>query len=161
MKSGTPTLTDSREKFRSQCIRWIADFQPTIFVTFVFNREITSDGARSALEHFHKRLDEKFLGKSALRKPNERSVYIATIEKPDTNLHIHALFKLSPVNQQRFATIAAEIWAKLAPAGNLDIQPVSYAEGVAAYITKDLHPETSERLLLPPHLERTSRTIRR
>ena len=149
-----------REKFRSECIRWIADFQPTLFVTFAFNREISSEGARRTLEHFHKRLDEKFLGKAALRRPDERSVYIATIEKPDTNLHVHALFKLSPIHQLSFALVAEGIWAKLVPAGNLDIKPVSCVKGVAAYITKELRPETSERLLLPPHLERTLRTTR-
>ncbi len=160
MKTTIPKPVGATEKFRSECIRWIADFQPTLFVTFAFNREITCDGARRTLEHFHKRLDEKFLGKAALRRPDERSVYIATIEKPDTNLHVHALFKLSPTHQLRFALVAEDIWAKLVPAGNLDVKPVSYVDGVAAYITKELRPETSERLLLPPHLDRTSRTIR-
>lgn len=160
MKATIPKPMTESEKFRSECIRWIADFQPTLFVTFAFNHDITSDGARRTVEHFHKRLDEKFLGKAALRKPDERSIYIATIEKPDTNLHVHALFKLSATQQLRFALVAEEIWTKLVPAGNLDIKPVSYVDGVAAYITKELRPATSDRLLLPPHLERTWRTIR-
>lgn len=148
------------ELYRSEAIRWMAEFKPALFVTFVFNSQTSIDGARRRLEEFHKRLDGKLVGRRALHKPDERSVYIATVEKPDTNLHIHALFKLSDLQAVRFGLVANKIWAKLAPAGNLDIKPVCYAEGAAAYITKDLRPNTSERLLLPPHLERTLRTIR-
>jgi len=137
----------------------MADFEPTLFVTFVFNCAISADGARRKLEEFHKRLDGKIVGRAALRKPDERSVYIATIEKPDTNLHIHALFKTSDLQRVRFGLVADDIWKKLAPAGNLVIKPVTYAEGAAAYITKDLRPD-NDRLLMPPHVERASRTIR-
>ncbi|GGD86999.1 hypothetical protein GCM10011515_03110 [Tsuneonella deserti] len=138
----------------------MAEFEPSLFVTFVFNTPISIDGARRKLEEFHKRLDDKLAGRAALRRPERRSVYIATIEKPDTNLHIHALFKISELQRLRFYLTADEIWMKLAPAGNLDIKPVFYAEGAASYITKELRPETSERLLLPPHLGRSRPTIR-
>jgi hypothetical protein len=148
------------EKHRSECIRWMADFEPTLFVTFVFNSDIGIHGAQSKLEKFHKMLDAKLVGRAALRKPDQRSVYIATIEKPDANLHIHALFKTSDLQRVRFGLVADDIWKKLAPAGNLVIKPVTYAEGVADYITKELRPETSERLLMPPHLERASPTSR-
>lgn len=37
---------------------------------------------------------------------------------------------------------------------NLDIKPVYYAEGAGRYVTKELKPETSDRLLLPPHTEK-------
>jgi hypothetical protein len=148
------------EKFRSECVRWMADFGPTLFVTFVFNSEISGHGAQSKLEKFHKMLDAKLVGRAALRKPEKRSVYIATIEKPDANLHIHALFKTSDLQRVRFGLVADDIWKKLAPAGNLVIKPVTYAAGAADYITKELRAETSERLLMPPHLERASQTIR-
>jgi hypothetical protein len=137
----------------------MADFKPTLFVTFVFNSAISADGARRKLEEFHKRIDGRLVGRAALRKPDERSVYIATIENPETNLHIHALFKTSDLQSVRFGLVADKIWKQLAPAGNLVIKPVTYAEGAAAYITKDLRPD-NDRLLMPPHVERASRTIR-
>lgn len=160
MRSQSQKLMTSSEIFRSECIRWMADFEPSLFVTFVFNRQVSSQGANRTLEEFHKRLDAKLVGRAALRKPDKRSVYIATIEKPHANLHIHALFKMSDLQRVRFGLVAADIWAKLAPAGNLDFKPVFYADGAAAYITKELRPDTSERLLMPPHLERARRTIR-
>lgn len=159
METKTPRPQTKSEEYRSECIRWMADFEPTLFVTFVFNSAISADGARRKLEEFHKRLDGKLVGRAALRKPDERSVYIAAIEKPDTNLHIHALFKTSDLQSVRFGLVADDIWKKLAPAGDLVIKPVIYADGAAAYITKDLRPD-SEMLLLPPHLERASRTFR-
>lgn len=147
------------DRYRSEYIRWMAAFEPTLFVTFVFNSDIGVDGARRKLEEFHKRIDGKLVGRAALRKPEERSIYIATIEKPEVNLHIHALFKTTDLQRVRFGIAADEIWKKLAPAGNLDIQMVSNATGAATYITKELRPD-SEMLLLPPHLERSWRTIR-
>lgn len=159
MKSISRGSVTRAGRYRSECIRWMTDFKPTLFVTFVFNSDIRIDFARRTLEEFHKRLDAKLVGRAALRKPGERSVYIATVEKPDTNLHIHALFKVSARQMARFGIVADDIWKKLAPAGNLVIKPVTCAEGAAAYITKELRPD-DDRLLLPPHLERASRTIR-
>ncbi len=157
MKGTPPT----RAEYRAECIRWMTEFEPSLFVTFVFNTQITPDAARRKLETFHKMLDGKLVGRAALRLPDERSVYIAIIEKPDANLHIHALFKLTDDLQRlRFCLVAHEIWAKLVEAGNLDIQRVTCAEGVASYVTKELTPETSERLLMPPHLEKRLSTIR-
>ena len=144
------------EKFRAECIRWMTAFDPDLFVTFVFNREIGMDEAQTTLERFHGELDRKLVGRAFLRKSEKRSTYIATVEKPEANIHIHALFKMTAMQKLRFYLVADEIWGKLAKAGNLDVQPVSYAEGVADYITKELRPETSDRLLLPRHKERAS-----
>ena len=129
-------------------------FEPTLFVTFVFNASISPAEAQRKLEAFHMRMDRKLVGRAMLRKPHERSIYIATIEKPDTNIHIHALFKLTDKQRVHFGMVGPAIWREMIIGGNLDIQPVTYAAGAAAYVTKTLRPETSERLLMPPHLER-------
>lgn len=161
MKSTNRGPLTKAERYRAECIRWMADFEPSLFVTFVFNSQISSHGAHRTLEEFHKRLDAKLVGRAALRKLDKRSVYIATIEKPHANLHIHALFKVSDLQRVRFGLVADDIWSKLAPAGNLDFKPVFFADGAAGYITKELRPDTSERLLMPPHLEKAWRTILR
>jgi hypothetical protein len=141
------------ESFRAECVDWIKQFEPTLFITFVFNRDVSPAEAQRRLEAFHMRLDRKLLGRAMLRKPDERSSYIATIENPQTNIHIHGLFKMTERQRLIFGLVAREIWLELAPGGNLDIQAVTYVEGVAAYVTKALRPETSERLLLPCHLD--------
>lgn len=145
------------EKYRAQCIEWMSRFEPSLFVTFVFNASISPAEAQRKLEAFHMRLDRKLVGRAMLRRPDERSTYIATIEKPDSNIHVHALFKLTDKQRVVFGLVASGIWREIVISGNLDIQPVTYAAGAAAYITKALRPETSERLLLPPHLEKQPR----
>jgi hypothetical protein len=134
----------------------MTDFDPTLFVTFVFNHQIGIEEARQALEKFHGQLDRKLVGRAFLRNPDKRSTYIATIEKPDANIHIHALFKLTEAQKLQFALVANEIWGRLIRGGNLDIQPVHCVEGVADYITKELKPETSDRLLLPRHKDKAA-----
>ncbi len=145
------------ERYRAQCIEWMSRFEPALFVTFVFNASISPGEAQRKLEAFHMRLDRKLVGRAMLRRPDQRSTYFATIEKPDTNIHIHALFKLTDKQRVLFGLVAPAIWREMAVGGSLDFQPVTYAAGAAAYITKALRPETSDRLLLPPHLEKQTR----
>ena len=154
MTQATPAPFTQREKYQSECIRWITSFEPDLFVTFAINHAISMDQAQKLFEDFHLRLDAKLVGRAMMRRPDQRTDYIATIEKPDTNLHIHALFRMTAEQKARFGEVAPVIWAKLAKAGNIDIKPVHYAEGAARYITKELGPDTSDRLLLPPHKEK-------
>ena len=143
--------------YRDECVRLMSDFEPILFVTFAINRWVSMEEAQRTFEEFHQRLDRKLLGRSYFNRPGDRTVYIAAIEKPDTNIHIHALFRMTTEQAARFGDIAPGIWTKLVAAGNLDIQPVRHAEGAARYVTKALHPETSDRLLTPPHMETTTK----
>lgn len=152
MAQATMPLTRA-ERYRAECVRWMADLGPNLFVTFAFNRWVSMDEAQRTFEEFHQRIDRKLLGRSYFDRPDDRTVYIATIEKPDTNIHIHALFRMTPEQAVRFGSIAPDIWTKLVAAGNLDIQSVRDTEGAARYVTKALRPETSDRLLTPPHKE--------
>ncbi|QNE30575.1 hypothetical protein F1C10_00265 [Sphingomonas sp. NBWT7] len=154
MAQATPAPLTRAEKYRAECVRWMTDFNPDLFVTFAFNRWISMDEAQRTFEAFHAHLDHKLLGRSYNRRPDERTAYIATIEKPDTNIHVHALFRMTQEQKARFTEIAPGIWKKLVEAGNLDIQPVHHSEGAARYVTKALRPETSDRLLTPPHKEK-------
>lgn len=61
---------------------------------------------------------------------------------------------MTEVQKLRFGLAANDIWEKLVKGGNIDVKPVHYAEGAARYVTKELRPETSDRLLLPPHMEK-------
>lgn len=151
------TIIDNRPitaKYRAECARWISEFSPDLFVTFAFNRSISMDRAQKIFEDFHLDLEQRLIGRAVLRHPERRTDYIATIEKPTANLHIHALFCMTAEQKAKFPEIAKDIWKRLCAAGNLDIKPVHYAEGAARYITKELRADTSDRLLLPPHKEK-------
>lgn len=101
------------------------------------------------MEEFHQRIDRTILGPKWLQKTEARSQYIAFIEKPTENLHIHAVFHLPTGGDNTFVLKAPKIWGELAAAGNLDIQQIPYVEGLADYITKEIRPDTSEQILLP------------
>lgn len=148
----TYTTNIPRSEYRAALIRWIGEFKPSLYVTFVFNSVISARSAEDRLEEFHQRIDRALLGPKWHQMADKRSQYVAFIEKATTNLHIHAVFHLPTGGDKKFVSKAAGKWKKLAPAGNLDIQPVTYAEGVADYITKEIRPDTSEQMLLPRHL---------
>lgn len=145
----TYTTAVPRSEYRAALIRWIADFKPSLYVTFVFNSQISLSSAKDRLDAFQARMDRALIGPKWLDKPEERIRFIGFVEKADTNIHIHAVFDLPTKQDHAFVAAAPTIWKKLAPAGNLDIQMVTYAEGVADYITKEIRPEGSERMLLP------------
>jgi hypothetical protein len=138
-----------RGEYRDALIRWIREFQPSLFVTFVFNCPISIQSSRDRLEEFHQRIDRAILGPKWLQKTESRSRYIGFIEKPANNLHIHAVFHFPTGDDKKFVQRAPKLWEKLAPAGNLDIQQISHVEGLADYITKEIRPDTSEQILLP------------
>ncbi len=145
-------MTDTpvaRDDYRAALIRWIADLKPDLYVTFVFNAAISLRTAQDRLEAFHARMDRKLLGPKWQDKADDRTRYIAFAEKVGSNIHFHAVFNLPTGKAREFAAAAPAIWKALAPAGNLDIQDVTYAEGVADYITKEIRPETCEQMLLP------------
>lgn len=148
----TYTTAVPRSEYRAALIRWIEDFKPSVYLTFVFNSPISARSAQDRLEEFHQRIDRALLGPKWHQQGEKRSQYVAFIEKATTNLHIHAVFHLPTGDDRKFVSAAPAKWKKLAPAGNLDIQPVTYAEGVADYITKEIRPDTSEQMLLPRHL---------
>lgn len=138
----------SRGDYRNECIKLMTGLQPNLFVTLAFNRRISMNEAQIVLEKFHAFMDRKIVGRAFLRRPEKRSTYIAMIEKPDANIHIHALFKMTPMQRLRFCLTADAVWKKLFPGGNVDLLHVYCAQGAADYITKELQPQTSDRLLL-------------
>lgn len=147
----TYTTAVPHSEYRAALIRWIEEFKPSLYVTFVFNSPISTRSAQDRLEEFHQRIDRVLLGPKWYQQGERRSQYVAFIEKATTNLHIHAVFHLPTGGDTKFVSAAPAKWKKLAAAGNLDIQQVTYAEGVANYITKEIRPDTSEQMLLPRH----------
>ena len=124
----------------------MVDFAPTHFVTFVFNAAVTARMAEADLIKFRLWLHRALTGKRG--GPGDDLPYIATLEHENSNLHIHALFRVGPIQSASFAQHAPAIWAKLRKYGNLDVQTVFDAAGVAAYMTKELRPTESHKLLL-------------
>lgn len=140
-------------KYRAECIRMMNELKPNLFVTFTFNRNISIIEAQVLLERFHGYIDRKIIGRAFIRRPEKRSSYIATIEKPRTNIHIHALFKMTAMQKLKFCLTADAEWKKLCQSGNLNMQNIRDAEGAADYITKEIRPQTSDQLLLSRNIK--------
>lgn len=142
----------NQSEYREACAKWMTEFDPLMMATFVFNRSMSIDEAQIAFERFHGQLDRRLVGRAFQRRPEKRSTYIATIEKPTRNIHIHALFKMTKLQELRFHLVAEHLWKKITISGHIDARRVFDAEGVADYISKELRPDTSDRVLLPRHI---------
>lgn len=126
----------------------IADIEPNLFVTLVFNSDVPFTRARAKLLQFFARMDRKTVGCRWLERPEERAIYVAIAENVDSNLHFHIAARIAPQHRDKFVQMAAPIWSKLAPSGSVDIQRVWGLSGMADYMTKQITPERADRLLL-------------
>src|SRR5258708_2122770 len=83
-------------------VPWGSDMDLEIFVTLNLNRPTSIDGARHKFGDLLARVDRSWLGwKWSTQPPEERTFAMAVIENPLSNLHIHALFRKSPVPRRR------------------------------------------------------------
>lgn len=139
----TPQL---EARYRAGLISTMTAFNPTLFVTFVFNRAITISKAEAELTKFRCWVHRSVTGKRG--GPGDKLPYVATVEHEGTNLHIHALFRVPSDCIPRFVQHGPRLWQKIMRSGNLDVQIISDVGGVAHYITKELTTGTSHQLLL-------------
>lgn len=146
MNFSQPTLAINVERYRAGVAEMMTGFKPTHFVTLVFNAAVTAKMAEADLCKFRLWMHRKITGKS--NGPGIELPYIATLEHENSNLHIHALFRVPSEFGEPFSQHAAAVWAKLRMAGNVDVQAVHDVLGVSQYITKELKPTESHRLLL-------------
>lgn len=146
MEFSEPTLAFDRDIYRAATIKMMTDFAPTHFLTFAFNSDVSATTATAKLSQFKQWLYRAITGKRGC--DGSALEHIATIEHEATNLHIHAVFRVPVEWQERFEQHGRHIWAKLWAAGSLDIKHIYDPAGIAGYITKELRPHESHRLLV-------------
>lgn len=123
--------------------------RPDFFVTFAFNRTTGLGSAQRRIERFQAMVDGKLLGTRWHKKIDQRTKYIAVVEHPRSNLHVHSVF-LVPRRLAEFPSFAKEVWQKLAPAGDIDVQPY-FSNGAALYSSKYMRAEWSDLILISPN----------
>ena len=146
MEFSEPTLAIDRQRYREAAVKMVVDFAPTHFVTFAFNNSVTAEEAEADLAKFKQWLCRAISGKR--NRDVERLPHIAMIEHEASNLHVHAAFRVSKRWRKRFERHAPRLWQKLREAGSLNIQSVYDVENLAGYITKEMRPHESHRLLV-------------
>jgi hypothetical protein len=114
-----------------------------LWVALNFNREKSIIGVRHKFGQLLARVDREHLGPRWSRRPaDERAVAIGVIENPQSNIHLHALWRMpgrvreSSNGEQAHSIISH--WRNLQPAGSCYIRPVEDF-GAARYMSKQLH----------------------
>ena len=120
--------------------------EPKLFVTLAFNRGITLEKAFEALDDFHAHVDRKLLGHDWQKRVGRRTRFIAVAENINTNLHLHLLVNPADGKWWKFCKVAAAVWSRLAPAGDVDIRPTGDVEGAADYMIKRTALDVFDRI---------------
>lgn len=142
----TPAITT--EAYKAGLVKLAIDIKPSIFASFAFNRSMTPNDAKATLRKFHAQLEYARLGRNWLKKEDQRSRYIATIEHVDSNLHIHAVFGLPSEDWHIFGREAQRIWAGLVAGGTTKFRIIQNMMTDVEYVLKDIAPNQSDMLLL-------------
>lgn len=138
----------STDAYREGVRSLVADSKPSLFITLAFNCETTVEAASKKLRDFQARVDHHLLGHRWQKMTGRRTRYIAVIEHPDTNLHIHVALAVSLDRVKHVEAVTDESWKKLVPSGTTDVKLADNPFGLGRYIAKAIGPTTSDRLLI-------------
>jgi hypothetical protein len=125
---------------------WATELDCPLFVTLAFNRASTERNALSALRDFHGHIDRKLLGHDWCKRVHRRTRYVAVLENVETTLHIHLLVTPADGKWWKFCKAAVRAWSRIAPAGNVDITPVTNTAAAADYMLKKVRLDTFDRI---------------
>lgn len=145
-------MTESRSTYRAALAWLMDDIEPDFWVTLAFNRRHSLHRAVQKLDHLQAMIDRRLLGPRWRWKEAMRTQFIAIGEHEFANLHFHAVFRV-PLYREAFPSAATSSWAKLAPAGDLDIQ-VYRTIGAAGYSTKQVGPHNSHLIHISSNASR-------
>lgn len=119
--------------------KFITDFQPTTFITLATNQQQSVGKLRLQVKSFFGQFDRQQLGHTWLKKPAcMRTDGFVLIEHVDSNIHAHCGVRLAEGKMLDSEQAATKIWDRICKSGSLDFQPVTYATGVASYLTKEM-----------------------
>lgn len=93
------------------------------------------------VSRFDQQLHRELNGRDWLKKSECRLIGLGFVEHADTNIHCHLLVDRTPLRCSNVAFWIAcrKVWGRLAPAGNVMIQPVDHRRAkIASYLTKEL-----------------------
>lgn len=126
----------------------IVEAAPTLFITLAFNRKTSAAVAARFLTLFDARMASATIGKFWVKRVSERPKYIAVIENAKTNLHLHLAVTCTPQQSAIIAEMTEPAWAKLVPAGTVDVQAVYDEAGLGSYMSKQYSADHQDHLLL-------------
>lgn len=131
---------DAKERARAW-VKFLSGFPATHAVTLAYNPEATAtvslDRIRADLDKLHLYVDVGLHGRHVTDWPEERRcAFVGFVEHPDTNAHVHMLWRVPAVHQDEFEQVLDATWARIHQPGSLDVKPNPNA-GWAKYVCKD------------------------
>jgi hypothetical protein len=126
-----------RRLARAEMVEWLPTLGFEYFVSFATNREMTINGVHSKVRAWLARVDRYLLGRNWAKAPrDDRTLLVGYIEKPDLNIHMHAMVRLAVSDKILPVWRATEYWLDLVKSGDFDMQCINDQTAVAHYITK-------------------------
>jgi hypothetical protein len=119
--------------YRDEISVWLQQHRFTHFITLTtHDPSLNIEGARGRLKQWDARLNRALYGPKWAQKRDELVWFFAFLEAPFSNPHWHLLLRVddSPVTGKLIDTrtlydTVRRVWSRLAPAGTVDVQPVS------------------------------------
>ncbi|MEC8628925.1 MAG: hypothetical protein VXY73_02445 [Pseudomonadota bacterium] len=136
-------------RLRNELRQMLKRYEFDYFVTLASNHQQWSYAhLRSLLKQWDAQVNRQINGPKWVKRPDERLVWFAFLEKPDVNPHWHLMVSVdrfieTPARQDRtdrFPEIAEKHWMDLAPKGSFDCKTV-VSSAINDYVTKQLHDE--------------------
>jgi len=129
------------KRLQDELRTWLERHTYTHFATLSFNDATTNYYlAKRMLRSWDARICRALLGSRWFKKPDERLVWFATWEKPDSNPHWHLLINALPSQHEALDEHLERVWTTLVPSGTANLQVVSSQRGAIAYVTNDSQP---------------------
>lgn len=156
-----PLPRDKRQRARDVLRERLARNRFSHFITLATNDPMVGTWRmRSLLKEWDARVNRFLVGPKWHKRPDERLLWFAFLEKPEANPHWHLLAEVDPQLAEKPAAAArleefelqlGNIWRSICATGSADVAPYR-DEGAIFYATKE---QTREDLLASfvSHLE--------
>ena len=127
----------NRDRLRHGLRLAVNRLKPNLFITLVFNRDVSYGAGSAAVGEFCKRLERRALGKRWTDYPAfERLEAYAFPEHMQSNPHYHLAGRSGARMCEAALDDAHDLWRHLTKTGHADVQLTNDAAAVASYVTK-------------------------
>jgi hypothetical protein len=136
----------ARQRMKSELVSRLSEFRFDYFVTLATNHStLTKRAMTDRLKIWDARMNRFLVGPKWDKRPDERLVWFAFLEKAAVNPHWHLLVQLDPApssvsamdRQKRFEIEAKLNWEGLVKSGDVDVKAVADPR-VIDYSSKEL-----------------------
>jgi hypothetical protein len=132
-------LYQHRLQQRAAYREWLPSLRPTHELTFNFGTRVLPVTAHAKMLKVCKWVEERGLGRRWYTKSSGRLIVIGFPEHLDTNTHWHCVAVAHGKLPLGLYDAKTELWRRLAPRGQLNVERIDSIQKAASYFTKELH----------------------